>query len=275
MKKMLLAVLLLVANQAHADSCATKLSAFVPGQQVQLCSSFGSNSNHNVIPSVTNTYTLGDALHNWANVFTRILTFGGTTSKIIPGSTSISLRNNADSADNLLVSDAGVVTVRSNLTPGTDNTADTGGSALAWRNVYANGLILNGTSPKIIPGSSFLQIRNHNNDQDNVVITDAGSVKLSQNQDLVLAGAPSTLALQESSAGAACSGTLTANGATPVVTSTTCAITGSRIFLSRTSAETGVVQAWKSALSTGVSFSVTGEAGDTGTYDWFIIHESP
>ena len=84
-----------------------------------------------------------------------------------------------------------------------------------------------------------------------------------------------TLGIQEATAGAACSGTLTANGATPVVTSTTCAITGARIFLSRTSAESAVANAWVSAISTGVSFSITGEAGDTGTYNWFIIHESP
>lgn len=84
-----------------------------------------------------------------------------------------------------------------------------------------------------------------------------------------------TLAIQESSAGAACSGTLTANGATPVVTSTTCAATGDRIFLQRTSAETGTVNAWVSAISNGVSFSITSEAADTGTYNWLIIHESP
>ena len=83
-----------------------------------------------------------------------------------------------------------------------------------------------------------------------------------------------TIEIQEATAGSACSGTLTANGATPVVTSTTCAATGSRIFTQRTSAETGVVNAWISAISNGVSFSITGEAGDTGTYNWFIIHEA-
>lgn len=83
-----------------------------------------------------------------------------------------------------------------------------------------------------------------------------------------------TVAIQEATSASACSGTLTANGATPVVTSTTCATTGSRIFLSRTSAETGSVSAWISALSNGVSFSITSEAADTGTYNWFIVHEA-
>lgn len=93
--------------------------------------------------------------------------------------------------------------------------------------------------------------------------------------DVAFTNSGNTLSIQEATAGAACSGTLTANGATPVVTSTSCATTGSRIFLSRTSAETGTVSAWKSALSTGVSFSITSEAADTGTYDWLIVHEAP
>lgn len=93
--------------------------------------------------------------------------------------------------------------------------------------------------------------------------------------DLNISSAGKTLSLQEGTAAAACMGTLTANGATPVVTSTTCAATGARIFLSRTSAETGTVNAWVSAISNGVSFSITSEAADTGTYNWIIFKEAP
>jgi len=50
---------------------------------------------------------------------------------------------------------------------------------------------------------------------------------------LQLSKAGTTLALQEATAGSACMGTLTFNGATPVVTATTCASTGARIFLTR------------------------------------------
>ena len=84
-----------------------------------------------------------------------------------------------------------------------------------------------------------------------------------------------TIALQEATAASACSGTLTLNQATPVVTTTTCATTGSRIFLTRTSAESTALNPYVSAISTGVSFSVTSEAGDTGTMNWFIVHEAP
>jgi hypothetical protein len=44
------------------------------------------------------------------------LTFSAAASKIIPGATSLSHRDTADAADNLLITDAGVVTVRSTLT---------------------------------------------------------------------------------------------------------------------------------------------------------------
>lgn len=44
------------------------------------------------------------------------LVMSTAASKLVPGATSFSHRNNADSADNLLISDAGVVTVRASLT---------------------------------------------------------------------------------------------------------------------------------------------------------------
>lgn len=44
------------------------------------------------------------------------LTISTAVGKIVPGATSLSLRNNADSADNLLITNAGVVTVRSDAT---------------------------------------------------------------------------------------------------------------------------------------------------------------
>lgn len=274
--KVLLCGLLGFATNVYADTCATHLMpAFTAAQAKQLCTSFGSSSSTNLIPSTTNAYTLGDATHNWANVFTRILTFGGTTSKIVPGSTSLALRNNADSANNVLIADAGVVTVRSDLKPATDNAVDLGTGALAWRNFTANKIVLNGSAPKIVPGTSLLTIRNNADSQDNIIIDDTGFLKIVQAKDLIFNVGLGTVAMQEAVAGTACMGGLTANGATPVVTSTTCATTGSRIFLTRTSAESGTVEAWISALTNNTSFAVTSEAADTGTYNWIIFHESP
>jgi len=147
------------------------------------------------------------------------ITFSGAAAEIVPGATSIAFRNNADNANNLLISDAGAATTRAGITATTGNVTSTAGSFVA----SASG---------------------------------------------------QTLHLQEATAGTKCMGTLTATGATPVVTATTCALTASRIFLTRTSAETGTTDAWISAISNGVSFSVTSEAADTGTYNWIIFQEA-
>lgn len=149
-------------------------------------------------------------------------------------------------------------------------------------------MTVNGASFSVVPGATSFLFRNNADNATNLGITDAGVVTAraglvataggttnSSASDFVVSTSGGTLSLQEATAGAACSGTLTANGATPVVVSTSCATTGSRVFLSRTSAETGTVNAWKSALSNGVSFSITSEAADTGTYDWLIVHEAP
>lgn len=44
------------------------------------------------------------------------LTMSASASKIVPGATSLSLRNHADSADNLILTDAGAATIRAGLT---------------------------------------------------------------------------------------------------------------------------------------------------------------
>lgn len=53
----------------------------------------------------------------WRKVVLRgPLQFTTAASQVIPGATSISLRNNANSADNLIITDAGAATVRAGLT---------------------------------------------------------------------------------------------------------------------------------------------------------------
>jgi len=80
------------------------------------------------------------------------LTFSTAAAKIIPGATSLTFRNNADSADNLSITDAGNLGIRGNLTAaadfsilqGTSDGADSrityidgGGSASATRGAFA------------------------------------------------------------------------------------------------------------------------------------------
>lgn len=276
------------------------------------------------------------------------LTFSTAAAKIIPGATSLTFRNNADSGSNIVITDAGVITLRDNLINSTSGkgiflgatavsadaasgmistplqyTFTTGNSQASFMTVhgqanaggaqtfFAKSRATDGSADTIVQnndslysigafgadGANFISGGYINFEIDGTPgpndlpvrivfkVTPDGSsntaevLRLSNDKTALFSGdvafaTNKTISIQEATAGTACSGTLTANGATPVVTSTTCALTGSRIFLTRTSAETGTVTAWRSALSNGVSFSITSEAADTGTYDWFIIHEA-
>lgn len=55
------------------------------------------------------------------------LIFTSAATKIIPGATSLSLRNTADSADNLLIADAGTITTRGNVVVGGTLSIPSGG----------------------------------------------------------------------------------------------------------------------------------------------------
>lgn len=93
--------------------------------------------------------------------------------------------------------------------------------------------------------------------------------------EFIASASGKTLALQEATAGAKCMGSLTCNGASDVVTSTTCATTGSRIFLTRTSLDTDTTgDFYVKSISDGVSFTVACEASDTATLNWIIFHEA-
>lgn len=55
------------------------------------------------------------------------LTFADAVSEIVPGATSFSHRNNADNADNLIITDAGNTTIRGSLTMGSTLALDSSG----------------------------------------------------------------------------------------------------------------------------------------------------
>src|SRR2546430_520826 len=93
------------------------------------------------------------------------LLFGAAAGKIVPGATSISHRNNADNADNLLIADAGLVTVRNGLTV-------TAGD----ENLTAGRLLFGSATSKIVPGVTSLSHRNNADSADNLLIADAGLI---------------------------------------------------------------------------------------------------
>ena len=83
------------------------------------------------------------------------LTFGAAASRVIPGATSLALRNNANSADNILVSDAGAVTIRAGLTVTSGGAAITGNSTITGTLVGLTGLTV-ASGGASITGSSTI-----------------------------------------------------------------------------------------------------------------------
>lgn len=75
-----------------------------------------------ILFSADNTYDIGDATHAVRTIYIDTsIVLGAAASKIIPGATSFSVRNNADNADNLLISNAGAVTLRNTITSNATN----------------------------------------------------------------------------------------------------------------------------------------------------------
>lgn len=93
--------------------------------------------------------------------------------------------------------------------------------------------------------------------------------------DLAFSTSGKTIAIQEATAAAKCSGTITANGTTAVTVATTCATTGSRILLTRSSAPSGTAICWQTNIVAGTSFDLDCSGAETGTFDFLIIHEAP
>lgn len=227
-----------------------------------------------------------DITYNAGTSDTHIFTIAGTTEEILGNDV---IQFGVAAAANAVISTSSVDATDSNVLQLTSasGVGVTRGAYLSLPGNEATGVgAFNLAAGTVASSHSFIDIGSTSSD---LVMGYGGSIsnvmwkftvvdgKLSNGSaggDLQLSTTGTTLSIQEATAGSACSGTLTANGATPVVTSTSCATTGSRIFLQRTGAETGTVNAWISALSNGVSFSITSEAADTGAYNWIIFHEA-
>lgn len=134
------------------------------------------------------------------------------------------------------------------LAPVTDNDVDLGTSTIEFKDLFLDGTLTT----------------------DAIVNSGANS----QTGDTNFASG-GTVAIQEATAGTACSGSATATGATAVVISTTCATAGSQVILSRSSAPSGTAICWWDTLVAGVSFNLDCTAAETGTFDWLIVHETP
>jgi len=110
------------------------------------------------LPTTVGNLTINGTQTYGAVVYSSTVTFSTAASRIIPGATSLSFRNNANSADNLLISNAGLVTTRLGI-------------------VIASGaLTISDAASKIIPGATSLSLRNNGDSADNLLISNAGAV---------------------------------------------------------------------------------------------------
>lgn len=112
-----------------------------------------------------------------------------------------------------------------------------------------------------------------------VTVTTGDAILTSGDLSLVASG--KTIEYETGTAASACAGTSTLNGTTAVTISTTCAVTGSLIFVSRTSDGSGnaandQVGPWATNIQTGTSFDIdSSDANDSATVVWLILHEAP
>ena len=308
MKKILALILaVLIGQAAYADCPSDYMPAFTTRQANELCDNLGA-LGYSLIPRTNNAIDLGTAALSFRSIYVdttvhtpsihseggitlradsdaqRVIsfdatsdtnlqfTFGdGTASQImsIIGST-------ADSADTQSViisggADGSVSRSGHGIFRGNEVTT-TGGQVALLGGAVATGHV------RHILGHASARVTFEDSAGNTMWnIDDTGSLYnvAGQGLDISFAATGTTIAIQEATGASACSGTATLTAATPLVVSTTCATTGSRVLLTRTSldADTTGDMAVTTAPN-GSSFSVTSETSDTGTINWFIIHES-
>ena len=170
MKKILLALSVLFASTAFADTCGKSLTGTFPASQATaICKVTGSAVNHNLVPSADATYDLGSSSKYWQSLYiTKI--FGNTTNfRIIGGTTATLLNDSTNSNTNVSIADGGAVTIsRGEAIFGTalKGVADNIGTLAAAGSTIADGAPVvttiarvtgaNGTTGVVLPALSGL-----------------------------------------------------------------------------------------------------------------------
>lgn len=218
-----------------------------------------------VLPAADSAQDFGSPSASWRFGYFNQLTLTTATSQIIPGATSLSFKNNGNSATNLSITDAGLVSVvRGNLA------------------VTTGEVVLGATASKIVPGATSLSLRNHADAADNFIILDAGSATLAGTLTITAGDAVLTngnvlintagKGLQVKSGANAKAGTVTANGASSVTVSTTAITANSTvIFGLKTVGGTILGAPYMFTVTPGTSFTVRAGASDTSVYNWVIV----
>jgi len=205
--------------------------------------------------------------------FTGDMSLLGAASQIIGGATSFSHRNAADSADNVLISNAGLMTVRLGLT------------------ITAADLTMGAAASQLVPGATSFAVRDNADAADNLLISDAGLVTArlglvataggvtatagdvtATAGDVTISATGKSVVFDDGTGASSCVGTETANGSTAVTVSTTCVVTGDLIMISRNNAQSGTSDCWATNIVNATSFDLDCTAAETGSFNWIIFH---
>lgn len=112
--------------------------------------------------TVSETVTFSAAQTFQAGIsLTGSLTMATAASKIVPGATSFAIRNNADAANNLVITDAGEATIRAGLTITAGGlTVTAGGITITAGGLTLGSLTLSDATAKIIGGATATVFKN-------------------------------------------------------------------------------------------------------------------
>lgn len=166
----------------------------------------------------------------------------------------------------------------------------------------AGNLVFSAAAAKIIPGATSLTFRNNADNASNIAITDAGAVTIrsaltvnagglsvnaggiassgnltNTSGDVILSTSGNTISVQEATASTACMGVATPNGTTNVTVTTSCAVSGARVFYTRVGAVTNMGPISTTTNPNGTNFTFASTSGtDTlaSSVVYLIVKES-
>jgi hypothetical protein len=135
-----------------------------------------------------------------------------------------------------------------------------------------------------LPGASFYRgvshsFQNGDGTAQYWAVTSAGNFEANATNggDLIISRTGRTISLQEATPASACMGVATPNGNTNVTVTTSCAVTGARIFYTRVGAVTNMASISTTTNPAGASFQFAStNAADTlaSSVVWMIVKES-
>ena len=162
--------------------------------------------------------------------------------------------------------------INNSLIPSVTATYDLGTSALRWRAAFFSGTVA--TAGAVTAGTSMAATTTIT--AGTGVIATTGDITATAG-DFIASASGKSISIQEGTSASACMGVSTPNGTTPVVVTTSCAIAGSRVFISRNAAiaNLGIVTVTTSPNGTAFAYASTG-VSDTAASSvvWFIVKES-